>query len=100
MTAAFLCIVQGQQDLRNGDAVAGERLLVRVREADLSGGCGGLLLLEPEPPSGKPEMPPPDGDGPRRYKDHLLTARPAARNVIGERRKPWPAPLAVFRSQQ
>ena len=96
MAAAFFRIVLGQEDLRDGDAVAGEGLLVSVGEADLSGGCGGLLLLEPQPPSGEPEMPPPDCNCPRRDEDHLLAARSKTGDIIGERTEPWLADLAIF----
>jgi hypothetical protein len=96
MASSFFRIVWGQQDLRHGDAVAGERLLVGVSEADLSGSCGGLLFLEPEPPAGEAEMPPAHRDRPGRHQDHLLPARSTAGNVIGERSEPWPAHLAVF----
>src|SRR5271169_2150143 len=37
-------VVRGEQDLSDGDAVAGERLLIGVRQADLPG-CGRRLLL-------------------------------------------------------
>jgi hypothetical protein len=96
MAAAFFRIVLGQQDLRDGDTVAGERLLVSVGEADLSGGCGGLLLLEPEPASSEAEMPAPDSDCPRRHEDHLLAAQSKAGNVIGECTEPLPAHLAIL----
>src|SRR5260370_35876268 len=75
MAAAFFRVVRGQQDLGDGDAVSGQRLLVSVSEADLSGGCGGLLFLEPEPPAGEAEMPPPDSDRTRRIENQLLYAR-------------------------
>ena len=42
VAAARLGIVERQQDLRHGDAVARQRLLVGVRELDLAGGRGGL----------------------------------------------------------
>jgi hypothetical protein len=59
-----------------------------------------LLFLEPEPPAGESEMPPPDSDRPRRHEDHLLIARSKAGDIIGERIEPWPTHLAVFGSQQ
>src|SRR5260370_41913476 len=78
MAAAFFRIVRGQQDLGDGDAVSGQRLLVSVSEADLSGGCGGLVVLEPEPPAGEAERPPPDSERPRRAEKHLPIARTKA----------------------
>ena len=96
MAAAFFRIFLGQQDLCNGDAVAGQRVLVSMGEPDLSGGCGGLLFLQSEPPSSKAEMPPSHGNRAGGHKDHLLTARSEAGDVVGERIEPWPADLPVF----
>ena len=48
VAAAFLGVVGRQQDLRDGDAVPAERLLIGMGEADLAGGGGGLLFLEPQ----------------------------------------------------
>ena len=87
MPPPLLGVVGGQQDLRDGDAVARERLLIGVREPDLPGRRGGLLFLEPEPPSGEAELPPADRDRAGRHEDHLLAAGPAAGDVVGQRRR-------------
>ena len=64
VAAALLGVVRGQQDLCDRDAVMGQRLLVGVGEPDLPSGGGGLLFLEPQPPSGEAEMAAADRDRP------------------------------------
>ena len=56
VAAALLGVVERQQDLRDGDAVPRQRLLIGMGEPDLAGGGGGLLLLELERAAGQAEM--------------------------------------------
>src|SRR6516164_2645124 len=100
MPAALLRIVQGQEDLGDGNAVAGERFLIGMGEADLPGGGSGLLFLESEPPTGEPEMPAAYRDRARRYEDYLLATRTAAGNIVGQGVEPWAVNLAAVRGQR
>src|SRR6266446_4109189 len=100
MPAPLLGIVGGQEDLRDGNAVAGERFLVGVGEANLPGGCGGLLLFEPQPPPEEAEISAAYRDCPGRYQDHLLATGTAAGDVVGQGIEPRAADLAVVGGPQ
>ena len=63
IAAALLGVVERQQDLRHGDAVARQRLLVGVRELDLAGRGGGLALLELQRAGRQLEMRAAEADG-------------------------------------
>src|SRR5271155_5648035 len=45
VAAPFFGILRGQENLRDGDAVPRQCLLIGVRQANLSGRGGGLLFL-------------------------------------------------------
>ena len=77
VAAALLGVVRGQQDLRHGDAVARQRFLVGVRQADLAGRGRGLLLLQPQGAAAQPEM---RGGRPRsRPEETTMTSWPRRR---------------------
>src|SRR5277367_6193213 len=100
MTPPLLGILQGQQDLSDSDAVPGERLLISMGKADLTGRGGGLLLLEPEPVSVESQMAAADCDRAGGNQDHLLAAGPAARNVFRQQVEPAMPDLAIVGHQQ
>ena len=100
MPPALLGIVEGQQDLRNGDAVARQRLLIGMGQPDLPGGSRRLLFFEAQTAPGEAEMAAADRDRPGGDEDHLLTARAATRHVISKCRKPRAAELAALGDQQ
>src|SRR5579859_4528602 len=100
MAPALFGVLRRQEDLRDGDGVDRERLLIGVREADLAGRGGGLLFLEPQPVAEKPEMAPADGDRARRHEDHLLPLFPATRHILGEGGEPRRANLAALGDEE
>ena len=63
VTPPRLGILEREQHLRHGDAVARESRLIGVCQADLTGRCGCLLLLELETLLRQVELPPAHGDG-------------------------------------
>src|SRR5712691_5036857 len=100
MPAPLFGIVRGQEDLRDDNAMPGERLLIGVGEPDLPGGCGGLFLFEPQPPPEKAEISAAYRDCPGRYQDNLLATGTAAGDVVGQGIEPRAADLAVVGGQQ
>ena len=96
MPAAFLRVVQGQQDLRDRDTVRQHRLLERVRQSNLTGRCGGLFLFQPQIVVRQAETPPAGRDGARRYDQHLLTRGAARGHVRRKRLQPRTAHLSGF----
>jgi hypothetical protein len=100
MPAALLGIVWGQKDLRDGYAVASERFLIRMCEADLPGRCRGLLFFEPQPPAGEAEVSSANRDRSGGDKDHLLPSGTTAGDVVGQGVEPLAVDLAAFGSQQ
>src|SRR5260221_10305810 len=95
MAAALLGVLGGEQDLRHGDAVPGERLLIGMGEADLPGCRGGLLFLELERGAGETEMAAADGDGAGGDDENILTAGAAAREILHQRLEPGAADIAA-----
>src|SRR3546814_11960966 len=85
VAAALLGILQGQQDLRHGDVVAGKRFLVGVGEADLPGGGRRLFLLQSQDPLRQAEVAAADGDGAGRHQQPLGAAAHQGGDVVGER---------------
>ena len=100
MAAALLGVVEGQKDLGDGDAVAGERLLIGMGEADLPGRGGGLFFLEAQAAAGEAEMAPAHGDRAGGDEDYLLAATAATRDVVCECCEPRAADLAAFGDQE
>ena len=96
MAAPVFGIVEGEQDLGHGDAVAGEGLLIGMGEADLAGGGRGLLLLQPQRAGGEAEMAPADGDGAGGDEDHLLPLGAERGHVVGQGVEPAPADVAAL----
>ena len=96
MAPPVLRIVEGEQDLGHGDAVAGKGLLIGMGEADLARGRRRLLLLQPQRARGEAEMAPADGDGAGGDQDHLLALRPERGHVIGQGLEPAPADIAAL----
>ncbi len=93
MPAPLLGVVEGQQDLRDGDAVARQRLLVRMGQLDLPGRRGRLLLLEPQLAAVEAEMAAPHRDGARAHdQDSPVRAggtRPRRRRAHPASRAGW-----------
>ncbi len=81
-------------------AVAGQRLLIGVGEADLPGGRGRLFFLEPEPVSGEAQMPAADRDRTGGDEDHLLAPGAAARDIVRQCVEPPVPDLAAVGDQQ
>ena len=81
VAAALLGVAQGQQNLRHGDLVRLQQLLVGVREANLADRRSRLTLLEFQLAGVQPEMPPAERDRARGHQDHLLAALAQARDV-------------------
>ena len=65
MAPAIFRISERQQHLRDGQAVAGQCLLIGVGQSDLPGGGGGLFFLEPQRARRQIEMASAHGDGAR-----------------------------------
>ena len=84
MAAALLGVVGGQQDLRDGDAVPRQRLLIGVRQADLPGRRGGLLFLEPQRAAGAGR----DGGGRPRSRRTRRGSPPGRARGSARRRRP------------
>ena len=95
IAAALLGIVERQQHLRHGDAVARQRLLVGVGELDLAGGGGGLALLELERAGRQLEMRAAEPDGAGGDQHDLAAAFVQARDVVGQRFQPVAPDLAL-----
>ncbi len=100
VAAPLFGVVRGQEDLRDGDAVSRQCLLIGVRQANLSGGGGRLLFLEPQRAPAQPEMAAPDRDRPGGDDDQLLAAPAAACDIVDQRIEPVATDLAVIRDQQ
>ncbi len=101
MPPPLLGIAEGQQDLRDRDVMARQRLLIGVGQADLAGRGRGLLLLEAQRSGGEAEMTPPDRDGAGRNQDHIGAALAQRRDVVGQRIQPFaPDAAALLVDQQ
>jgi hypothetical protein len=96
VAAPLLGVVERQQDLRDGDLVAGQRLLVGVRQQDLAGGGGGLLLLQPQRPGRQLQVAAADRDGAGGDQDAPRSRAPGMRgDVVGQRVEPAAADCPV-----
>ena len=96
VAAALLGVVGRQQDLRDGDAVPRQRLLIGMREADLAGGGRGLLLLEPAACGRcRPRWRRPTAIAPEETISTSCAALAAARDVVDQRLEPGAADVAA-----
>jgi len=100
MPPPLLGILQGQEDLRDGDVVAGQGLLIGMGEADLPGRGRRLLFLETQGAAAQPKMATADRDRAGRDDDHILVAGAAARDVIDQRVQPGAMDLAILIDEQ
>ena len=74
VASARLGVLVGQENLRDADAVAGERRLVRMGQPDLPAGRRCLHLLQLQRALRETEVTAPDGDRARRDDQHVLAA--------------------------
>ena len=81
---ALFGVAERHQHLGHGDAVACQRLLPGVGEADLPGRGGRLGFLQPQRSVGQAKLPSPERDRAGRYDDDLLPAGGAARHVVAD----------------
>jgi hypothetical protein len=84
MPTPLLGVVESEQDLRHGDAMTRQSLLIGMGELDLAGGGGGLLLLQPQLAAVEAETAAADGDGAGGHDQHFLTALPTLRHIVAE----------------
>ena len=88
-------VIEGEEDLRDGDAVAFQRFLIGVRQANLPRRRRRLLFLELHGPTGKPKLGPADGDGARRHQHHVASTPAQFGDVLGQGGDPVMADRAL-----
>src|ERR1043166_5954694 len=98
--SGLLGIFQGQQDLRHRDAVAGQCLLIGMRETDLAGRRRGLLFFEAQRAAVQAEMAAADRDRAGGNDNDLLPTGAAAGEIVDQRIEPGAIDLPILTDDQ